>query len=218
MSFGELVLVLGDMHLPHRSADIAEKFKKMLVPNKMQHVLCTGNLCTKEQYDFLRTLAPNVHVVRGDMDDMSLPEQLVVQIGEFKIGLCHGHQVVPWGNRDSLGILAREMGVDILISGHTHQNSTTEYEGKWFINPGSITGAYSPLNSDVNASFICMIIQGDKAVNYVYELNGDDEFDIQQTQFSKADLQQQQQQQTSPAPQEQQSASANAFAAPTDVQ
>jgi hypothetical protein len=34
-----------------------------------------------------------------------------------------------------------------------------------------------------------MIIQGDKAVNYVYELNGE-EFDIQQTQFSKADLQQ----------------------------
>ena len=23
----------------------------MLVPNKMQHILCTGNLCTKEQYD-----------------------------------------------------------------------------------------------------------------------------------------------------------------------
>jgi hypothetical protein len=64
-----------------------------------------------------------------------------------------------------------------------------------------------------------MIIQGDKAVNYVYELNGDDEFDIQQTQFSKADLQQQQQQ-TPPAPQQQQQqpASGKAFASPTDVQ
>lgn len=26
----------------------------MLVPNKMQHVICTGNLVTKEQYDELR--------------------------------------------------------------------------------------------------------------------------------------------------------------------
>jgi predicted phosphodiesterase len=40
--FGELVLVLGDMHIPHRAATIPEKFKRMLVPNKMQHVLCTG--------------------------------------------------------------------------------------------------------------------------------------------------------------------------------
>lgn len=53
--FGELVLVLGDMHIPHREAAIPEKFKKMLVPNKMQHVLCTGNLVGKDQYNDLRT-------------------------------------------------------------------------------------------------------------------------------------------------------------------
>lgn len=53
--FGELVLVLGDMHIPHREAAIPEKFKKMLVPNKMQHVLCTGNLIGKDQYNDLRT-------------------------------------------------------------------------------------------------------------------------------------------------------------------
>ncbi|RHY02323.1 hypothetical protein DYB37_013324, partial [Aphanomyces astaci] len=65
-----LVLVLGDMHIPHRAVDIPEKFKKMLVPNKMQHVLCTGNMVTKEQYDELRGLAPNVHIVRGDFDEV----------------------------------------------------------------------------------------------------------------------------------------------------
>ena len=44
----------GDLHIPHRAAVIPEKFKRMLVPNKMQHVICTGNLVTKEQYDELR--------------------------------------------------------------------------------------------------------------------------------------------------------------------
>lgn len=34
--FGELVLVLGDFHIPHRAAGIPEKFQRMLVPNKMQ--------------------------------------------------------------------------------------------------------------------------------------------------------------------------------------
>jgi vacuolar protein sorting-associated protein 29 len=34
--FGELALVVGDFHIPHRAAMIPEKFQKMLVPNKMQ--------------------------------------------------------------------------------------------------------------------------------------------------------------------------------------
>jgi hypothetical protein len=34
--FGELALVVGDFHIPHRAAGIPEKFQKMLVPNKMQ--------------------------------------------------------------------------------------------------------------------------------------------------------------------------------------
>lgn len=34
--FGELALVVGDFHIPHRAAGIPEKFQRMLVPNKMQ--------------------------------------------------------------------------------------------------------------------------------------------------------------------------------------
>ena len=42
-----LVLVLGDLHIPHRAADLPPKFKSMLVPGKIQHIICTGNLCIK---------------------------------------------------------------------------------------------------------------------------------------------------------------------------
>ena len=59
-NFGELVLVLGDMHIPHRASAIPEKFKRMLVPNKMQHVICTGNLGSKENFDGLRNLADRI--------------------------------------------------------------------------------------------------------------------------------------------------------------
>ena len=65
-----------------------------------------------------------------------------MQIGQFKIGLIHGHQIVPWGDPQSLSMLQRQMDVDIIISGHTHRNEVNEYDGKWFLNPGSITGAY----------------------------------------------------------------------------
>jgi predicted phosphodiesterase len=73
----------------------------------------------------------------------NLPEQKVIKIGEFTIGLAHGHQVrwrcsacfepahaavgcvlqiVPWGDPESLANLQRQMDVDILITGHTHKN------------------------------------------------------------------------------------------------
>ncbi|CAG2068284.1 unnamed protein product, partial [Timema podura] len=59
---GCLVLVLGDLHIPYRCSSLPAKFKKLLVPGRIQHILCTGNLCTKESYDYMRSLASDVHV------------------------------------------------------------------------------------------------------------------------------------------------------------
>jgi vacuolar protein sorting-associated protein 29 len=122
--FGELALVIGDFHIPHRATSIPEKFQRMLVPNKMQHVLCTGNLSTKEQYDELRSLAPNVHVVRGSFDDnSSFPDTKVVQIGQFKVGLISGHQVLPWGDQQSLAMVVTNLHIyiDICICSLKHE-------------------------------------------------------------------------------------------------
>uniref|UniRef100_A0A8B9PZA0 Vacuolar protein sorting-associated protein 29 n=1 Tax=Apteryx owenii TaxID=8824 RepID=A0A8B9PZA0_APTOW len=143
-----LVLVLGDLHIPHRSSGLPVKFKKLLVPGKIQHILCTGNLCTKESYDYLRTLAADIHVVRGDSEvNANYPEEKVVTVGQFRIGLIHGHQVIPWGDVASLALLQRQLDVDILISGHTHKFEAFEHENKFYINPGSATGAYNALEN-----------------------------------------------------------------------
>ena len=65
-----LVLVIGDLHIPHRTHDLPSKFKKLLVPGKIQQILCTGNVCDKETYEWIRTIAPEVHVVKGDYDEV----------------------------------------------------------------------------------------------------------------------------------------------------
>lgn len=77
--------------------------------------------------------------------DLALPDTKVVTVGDFKFGLCHGHQVAPWGDVDALGVLQRQMGCDILVTGHTHAFQAYEYEGKLFVNPGSATGAFTTL-------------------------------------------------------------------------
>ncbi|XP_010574217.1 PREDICTED: vacuolar protein sorting-associated protein 29-like [Haliaeetus leucocephalus] len=165
-----LVLVLGDLHIPHRCSGLPVKFKKLLVPGKIQHILCTGNLCTKESYDYLRTLAGDIHVVRGDSESLNYPEEKVVTVEQFRIGLIHGHQVIPWGDAASLALLQRQLDVDILISGHTHRFEAFEHENKFYINPGSATGAYSALETNIIPSFVLMDIQASTVVTYVYQL------------------------------------------------
>lgn len=135
-NFGELVLVLGDLHIPERASKIAAPFKRMLVPNKMQHVICTGNV-SPEQFEELQQLAPAIHCVAGDYDDSdSLPETRVVQVGQFRIGVIHGHQLVPWGSKEAVDRMRRKLLVDILVTGHTHQSAVVdEDDGFYHINP-----------------------------------------------------------------------------------
>ena len=71
-------------------------------------------------------------------------------VGQFRVGLTHGHQVVPWGETESLAMVQRQLDVDILITGHTHKFEAFEHENRFYINPGSATGAYSPLDRYVS--------------------------------------------------------------------
>nr|GMC50660.1 vacuolar protein sorting-associated protein 29 [Ipomoea batatas] len=180
-----LVLVLGDLHIPHMAPDLPAKFKSMLVPGKIQHIICTGNLCIKEVQDYLRTVCADLHITRGEYDEeIRYPETKKLTIGQFKIGVCHGHQVIPCGDLDSLAMLQRQMDVDILVTGHTHQFTAYKHEAGVVINPGSATGAHSSATYDVNPSFVLMDVDGARVVVYVYELI-DGEVKVDKIDFKK---------------------------------
>jgi vacuolar protein sorting-associated protein 29 len=187
MNQAELVLVVSDMFIPFRCSDIPEQFKNILIPNKIQHVLSLGNNGSRESYDWLKSLSNSFQAVKGEYDDNNnLPETKTVQIGDFKIGMIHGHQVVPWGDLEALANIQRQLGCDILVSGHTHQNSVNVYDGSYFINPGSISGSFSPLQPASTPSFVLMVIQGDYAIIYLYELNDKSKkFDVTKMEFTK---------------------------------
>jgi vacuolar protein sorting-associated protein 29 len=138
--------------------------------------------------DWLYSLASsksNCHFSRGDFDEApSLPEKKVISIGNFKIGIIHGHQVVPWGDLEALSAVQRELDCDILVSGHTHKNQIVTYDGKYFVNPGSGTGSYSALSAQNSASFILMAIQGDDVSAFIYTMKRDD-MNVSRIDFSK---------------------------------
>ena len=115
-----------------------------------------------------------------------MPEKKVVTIGEFKIGMIHGHQVLPWGNPDSLSSIQRELDCDILLSGHTHEINVKVIDNKLYINPGSISGAFSDIVADPSPSFVLMVLQGTEAIIYLYVLNDrTQKFDVNKIEYTK---------------------------------
>lgn len=140
-----LILVIGDLHIPDRAFDIPAKFKKLLAPGKIAQTLCLGNLTDKATYEYLRTMAPDLKIVKGRMDveATSLPLTQVVTHGAVRVGFLEGFTLVS-SEPDVLLAEANRLDVDVLCwSGGTHRFECFEYMDKFFVNPGSATGAFT---------------------------------------------------------------------------
>jgi vacuolar protein sorting-associated protein 29 len=144
------------------SSPLPPQFKKLLAPGKIGQILCLGNITDRDTYEFLRAIAPDLQIVKGDFDveAPNLALSKVVTHGSLRIGFTHGHTIIPPGDGDSLLIAARQMDVDVLLWGGTHRFEAYEMEGKFFVNPGSATGAMSTgwwtEEEDPTPSFVLM--------------------------------------------------------------
>ena len=183
----ELVLVLSDILIPLKSPSIDSQFKSILLPNKINHLLCLGNIGNQDTLYWLQSLSPDVHIVKGDYDIyQNYPEKKVIQIGSFRLGMIHGHQILPPGNMDALSGIQSELDCDILLSGFTYKYGINIKENKLFMNPGSITGGLSPLMEDTYPSFILMAITDDEMTIYSYMLTDKNEkFQVGQMEYKK---------------------------------
>lgn len=194
-----LVLVIGDLYIPEREIVIPEQFIKLLQPRgKIDTVLCLGNVSTSpESETFLQNLSSEYHCVRGESDDTVLESSMVFQFEGLKVAMTNGYQIVPHNDPLAQLQVARMMDVDVLLCGSTHQVEAYILEGKFFVNPGSATGAFTTtLNSTdtipIDPSFCLMDIKDKTCTLYVYTLV-DGEVKIDKLIYHQQQQQQQQQ-------------------------
>jgi len=190
-----LVLVIGDLHIPDRALDIPAKFKKLLTPGKIGQTLCLGNLTDKTTYEYLRSISPDLKIVKGrfDSDATSLPLSQVVTHGSLRIGFMEGFTVVAPTEADLLLAEANKLDVDVLCWGGTHRFDAYEYMDKFFVNPGSATGAmptgWVGDGEEMVPSFCLMDVQGISLTLYVYQLrkdaNGVESVGVEKVTFTK---------------------------------
>nr|MDO8112266.1 YfcE family phosphodiesterase [Candidatus Sigynarchaeota archaeon] len=178
------VLIIGDFHIPDRKKEIGLEIERSIARESkktgIDFLACTGDLTKADMLEpVLSSWCSDYAVVQGNMDyDLrnakGFPRKIVFDTAKYllgtdviKIGITHGHQVNPRGDRSSLSEIAQEYGVHVLISGHTHAPSAVLHrrvdDGKQILllNPGSATGAWSFVAS-MTPSYILLDIMATK--------------------------------------------------------
>jgi putative phosphoesterase len=133
-----LVAVVSDTHLPRGARRLPEACLARLRAADL--ILHAGDLVAASFLEELRALGPPLQAVHGNMDEpalqAALPQRLVVEAGEARIGVVH----IP-GPAAGRGarLTARFPGCDAIVYGHTHVPQVERFAGVWILNPGSPT-------------------------------------------------------------------------------
>jgi len=131
-----LIGVISDTHIPYRATNIPKKVFEEF--KDVDLILHAGDIEELTVLDELKKIAP-VKAVNGNCDyHPELNDFEVIKIENIKIGLTHG-TVYPKGVTQQLYYLAKELGVDVLISGHTHRSLIKQVNDVLLLNPGSPT-------------------------------------------------------------------------------
>lgn len=93
--------------------------------------------------------------VAGNCDHSGIEED-VIKIGDISMMLCHGHRFGVKNNHQRLLRRAQELGVAVVLFGHTHLPFEHEENGILLLNPGS---AGLPRGDDPATALLLEVVQ-----------------------------------------------------------
>lgn len=107
-----------------------------------------------------------LHIVKGNCDYISAPEEEVIEIDKVKVLITHGHKYHVKSDLIYLLYRAKELGCKLVFYGHTHFASIEEQDGITLINPGSLQ---YPMTGQPSYAYV--VINGEKIVSKIVNLN-----------------------------------------------
>lgn len=129
-----LIGLISDTHIPDRAKEIPQKVFDAF--SDVDLILHAGDLTSLKVIEELEKIAP-VIAIQGNMDrakGINLPMAKVIEIEDVKIGIAHG-EVYPRADTQQLVYIAKELDVNILVTGHSHQPKIEQTDGVLLINP-----------------------------------------------------------------------------------
>jgi putative phosphoesterase len=133
-----IVAVIADTHLPRGTRRIPEPCLDQVRAADL--ILHAGDVTAASVLAGLERFGPQVHAVRGNMDDATLqdrlPGALVVEAGGLRIGMTH--DAGPRAGREER-LAQRFPACAAVVYGHTHEPQVARVGEVWILNPGSPT-------------------------------------------------------------------------------
>lgn len=122
------ILVISDTHGLLRPEVLA-------LAHSADAILHAGDVGRPEVLKALQDASPGeMHAIRGNVDRATplkaLPETLLLELGGMWIYLLH--------DLTQLDLMPEVAGVQVIISGHTHQPKLERQGGVLYLNPGSV--------------------------------------------------------------------------------
>lgn len=109
----------------------------------------------------LSSMFPEIPIeyIYGNSDFMigDVPAEKVLEFGGKKLFITHGHRYSVKWDYEKLHTRAQELGVDLLLFGHTHISDVIEGRSYTLLNPGSIS---DPRDDSDESYAIVEIIEG----------------------------------------------------------
>lgn len=131
-----LIGLISDTHIPDRARIIPQNVLDAF--KDVDLIIHAGDLTIQAVIDELEEIAPVV-AIQGNMDrvaGLELPKARTIDVEGVKIGVAHG-EVYPRADTQQLLYLAKQLDVDILVTGHSHQPKIEQVEDVLLLNPGS---------------------------------------------------------------------------------
>ena len=131
------VVVISDTHMPRKAIQLPRILKRDL--EECDFIIHAGDWQTVDLYYQLQQFAPTIGVT-GNVDGRELKSLLKTKelfiIGEFRIGIVHGHGTGKTTEKRAIDTFADDV-VDCIIYGHSHIPILKENNGVILFNPGS---------------------------------------------------------------------------------
>lgn len=154
------ILVISDSH--GRNDDIEGVLEQVGPIDAMIHC---GDVERGDTY--IRSLVDcPVYMIAGNNDwNLDLPGELLIEIEGYKILVVHGHQFYVYSGVQYLRSYAHELGVDVVMYGHTHQPFIEIEEDLTILNPGSLS---YPRQPGRKPTFLIMEIDDEGEAHYAH--------------------------------------------------
>lgn len=140
------ILVLSDTH---GNISALEKLSNIMAESDM--IFHLGDY----QKDILlfKEFQDKIYSVKGNCDGGGIDQ--IVQVEDLKILLTHGDRYGVKNGLYNLFLKAKELDVNVVFYGHTHDANIVNEQGIYLINPGALKGFFQK-------SYCYAVVYGDK--------------------------------------------------------